>query len=475
MTVAPAEPRPATPPPATQRSSTPLADEARRLPPAPTGLDAMAHLPGERGTPLVGHTLQFVRDARELVARMRDAHGATFRVSMFGFPVLVVGHPDHVKRALMDPGKDFSSRLGWQHAIGELFCDGLMLRDFDEHRLHRKLMQVAFRTEAMRTYLDRMNPLIERGIARWSATPELRFYPAIKQLTLDLAADVFLGMPLGAEADRLNQAFVDSVQASIALIKKPVPPFSYWRGMRGRRLLEEFFARRIADRRDSDGADMFTQLCQATTDEGERFSDREIVDHMIFLLMAAHDTTTSSITTLIWSLAQHPEWQERLREEHAGLGGGALAYDHKDRLPLTEQAFKEALRMYPPVPFIGRRTVREVELDGLRLPKNAGVSVCSLVTHFLPELWSEPHRFDPDRFSPERAEDRRHSHAYYPFGGGAHMCLGMHFAHLQVKAFLVQLLARYRVHLAPGQRVEMVPIPIPKPRNGLPVRLEALA
>jgi cytochrome P450 len=283
-------------------------------------------------------------------------------------------------------------------------------------------------------------------------------------------------MPLGAEADRLNRAFVDSVQASIALIKKPVPPFSYWKGMKGRRLLEEFFASRIPARRDRGAPDMFTRLCQATTDEGERFTDREIVDHMIFLLMAAHDTTTSSITTLVWSLAQHPEWQERLREEAAALGSVALAWDDKDRLPLAEQAFKEALRMYPPVPFIGRRAVREVDLgDGLRLPRNAGVSICSLVTHFVPELWSDPHRFDPDRFSPERAEDKRHSHGYFPFGGGAHMCLGMHFAHLQVKAFLVQLLARYRVHLAPGPPVEMIPIPIPKPRNGLPVRLERIA
>ncbi|HVS63189.1 MAG TPA: cytochrome P450 [Thermoanaerobaculia bacterium] len=468
MTVAPVRPDPDH-----HRSSTPLADAVRELDPRPAPAGSMEHLPGGRGRPVVGHTLQFVRDARGLVARMRRAHGSSFRVTMFGHPVLIAGHPDHVKRILVDPEKDFSSRLGWHHAIGELFARGLMLRDFDEHRLHRRIMQIAFRAEAMRGYLDAMNPRIERGLEAWQGSARLLFYPRIKQLTLDLAAEVFLGMPLGKEADALNRAFVDSVQASIAIVKKPVPPFSYWRGMKGRRLLEDFFRAQIPARRERDGADMFTQLCQATTEEGERFTDQEIVDHMIFLLMAAHDTTTSSITTLVYSLAEHPEWQERLRAECAALGSDHLVWEDRGRLVETEWAFKEALRMYPPVPFIGRRAVREVDLgDGVALPRNAGISVCSLVTHFLPELWSDPARFDPERFSLERAEDRRHSHAYYPFGGGAHMCLGMHFAYLQVKAILHQLLARYRIHLDGDGPVEIVPIPIPKPRHGLPVRLE---
>jgi cytochrome P450 len=392
-------------------------------------------------------------------------------------PVLVVGEPDLVREVLLDRDKNFSSRMGWHHAIGELFARGLMLRDFDEHRFHRRIMQTAFRAEAMRGYLERMNPLIERGISSWHDRPDFRFYPAIKQLTLDLAADVFLGVPLGTAADRLNRSFVDAVQASIALLKHEMPPFAYWRGMRGRRFLERYLSEQVSERRANghDGGDLFSELCRATSEDGDRFDDREIVDHMIFLMMAAHDTTTSSITTLVWSLAQHPEWQERLRDEARGLGSPWLGYDQRDAPREASWAFQEALRLYPPVPFIGRRTVRACRLGELDLPANAAINVCSLVTHFLEDWWSEPQRFDPERFSPARAEDRRHSHSYYPFGGGAHMCLGMHFAHLQVKAFLHQFLLRYRAVLSPGQRVEMVPIPIPKPKDGLPLRLERVA
>lgn len=442
--------------------------------PRPAGIDALRHLPGDDGRPWVGHTFDFVLDARGMVQRQRERYGPSFRIRMFGYPTFIVGDPEMARAVLMDPGKDYSSRMGWHFAIGELFARGLMLRDFDEHRLHRRIMQVAFRSDAMRTYLEMMNPLIARGLDAWAGAGELRFYPAIKQLTLDLAAEVFLGTQLGDEATQLNRAFVDAVQASIAIVKRPVPPLSYWRGMRGRALLEEFFAARIAARREGSGSDMFTQFCQAKTESGERFSDRDIVDHMIFLLMAAHDTTTSSISTMMWYLAQFPEWQERVRQE-VGAVGSALAYDDRDRLPQAEWVFREALRMQPPVPFIGRRSVREVPLGDVTLPANAALSVCSLVTHFLPELWSDPQRFDPERFSPERAEDKKRTHAYYPFGGGAHMCLGMHFAHLQVKAFVLQFLQRYRVSLASQRPVKMRSIPIPKPKNGLPLRLERIA
>ncbi len=438
----------------------------------------LSSLPGTNGPPLVGHTLQFVLRTHDFVREMTARHGSVFRARVFGHPVLHVGDPDGVKTVLMDRDRNFSNRLGWQHAIGELFANGLMLRDFEEHRSHRRIMQTAFRAEAMRGYLDLMNPLIESGVKGWrpAATngEPLRFYLSIKKLTLDLAAEVFLGVPLGPQADRINQAFSDSVAASIALVKREVPFLAYRRGMEGRRFLEQFFFDLIDSRRAGDGADMFTQFCQATTEDGERYSDREIVDHMIFLLMAAHDTTTSSATSLVWALAQNQDWQEKLREEARSLPSGPLGYDDRDRLKVMELAFKEALRLYPPVPFMGRRALEPCEIAGMEVPGNSAVSVVSLITHFREDIWSAPREFDPERFSTQRAEEKQHTHAYFPFGGGAHTCIGMHFAILQVKAFLLEFLRRYRVRLLPGHQEVMRPIPIPHPKKGLPVILETL-
>lgn len=457
-----------------------IAEPPRRRVPPPASPSLFDHVPGDLGPPVIGHTLQFVHDARRLVHRLMAEHGELFKVRVFGHPVVVVGEADAVRAVFLDRNQTFSNWLGWHHSIGELFAGGLMLRDGEEHRRHRRIMQSAFRPEAIQGYCARMNPIIEQQLDRLDtqvkASPgrTWRFYPAIKQMALDLASEVFLGIPLGDAADRLNRAFMDAVAASIAVIKKEVPFLAYQRGMKGRRRLQSFFRPLIAERRNSSGTDLFTQLCQATTAEGERFVDEEIVDHMIFLMMAAHDTTTSSLATVAWLLAEHPEWQQHLRAESAAIGG-SLDYDDRDRLEKTEWVFKEAIRLHPPVPFISRRTVAACELSGLRLPAQAPVAVCSLVTHFSDKYWTDPFRFDPQRFGADRAEDRCHSHAYYPFGGGSHMCLGMHFANLQVKMILHQFLQRFRMQLEPGHQVKMMPIPIPHPKDGLPLLLELVA
>jgi len=434
----------------------------------------LSHIPGHPSLiPLKG-TLAFIKDPLGTTQQSQATYGNVYKSKTFmQWSVSMLG-PDALELVLMDREKNFSSRAGWHHMLSRLFSDGLMLRDFDDHRAHRKTMQVAFKPAPMKDYLLRMNGGIEERLDAWGATPEFKFYPAIKQLTLDMGASVFLGLDSSPESRAINQAFVDEVAAAIAVIRKPVPGFAMHKGIKGRKFLSDLFAQLIPERREGGGDDMFTQLCQAESEDGKMLTDREIVDHMNFLLMAAHDTTTSSLTTMMWALAAHPEWQERIRAQIAEIGGKHLQYDDIARMDDCERTFKEALRMIPPVPFIPRRTVREFEFQGHTIPANTNISVSPGFVHMMPELWTEPEKFDPDRFSPNRAEDRNHKFAWAPFGGGAHKCLGIHFAYMQVKAFAFQFVQRYRISLEPGYEPQWARIPIPKPLDGLPVRIEKI-
>jgi cytochrome P450 len=203
---------------------------------------------------------------------------------------------------------------------------------------------------------------------------------------------------------------------------------------------------------------------------------REIADHMSFLMMAAHDTLTSSLSAFVSFLGAYPEWQEKLRAEVLGLGlapGDPLPFERLDELRLTEMAFKEAMRLIPPVISLPRRAVRAFEFGGFRIPAGARVNSSIIFAHHMPEIWPEPRRFDPLRFSEENSRGR-HRFAYAPFGGGAHMCLGLHFAYMQAKCFAHHLLSTTKVSMAPGYRPRWQMVPIPKPRDGLKVRLEAL-
>lgn len=437
-------------------------------------IDDLAHIPGEQGPPVIGNTLKLLADPDGFGLELYRKYGPVFRNRAFGGIVVSMFGPDANELVLFDRAKNFSSEQGWGPILNLLFPRGLMLMDFDQHRADRKTLGVAFKPEPMRGYAGGIHDVLSRQLPAWQG--EMLFYPAIKQLTLDIAAESFLGIPLGPEADRLNKAFVDSVAASIGVIRRPLPFTAMKRGVDGRQAVIDYLRPQIEERRrNPNRTDMFSQFCRATQEDGSFLSDDSILDHMNFLLMAAHDTITSSVTSFIYYLAKHPEWQERLREEALSIApaGAPLSMEQLDQFTLTEMAFKEALRMMPPVPALPRRAVKDFEFGGYRIPAGTNISVNTSFVHRMAEIWPEPFRFDPMRFTAEAVRGR-HKYAWIPFGGGAHMCLGLHFAYMQMKIFTHHLLTTRRVEVADGYAPKWQAWPIPKPVDGLRVHLVSI-
>ena len=436
----------------------------------------LTHIPGMNPArvPML-RTLKFLKDPLGFSKASVEAFGRVFRRQDFGgWGVSMIG-PEANEMVMFNKDKIFSSSLGWNPVLDQVFPRGLMLMDFEEHRVHRKTLGVAFKPEPMKHYLGTLNTGIARGIADWGTRGEFKFYPAIKALTLDLAAASFLGVEWGPEAHKINRAFVDMVLAATGVVRKPLPFTAMRRGVRGRAYMCAFFGKEIPKRRGQAGDDIFTQICNAVDETGKQLTDQEIIDHMNFLMMAAHDTLTSSLTSTVYYLGMNPEWQERLHAEIAAVRaetGGPLTYETLGRLELTEMVFKEALRLIPPVPSMPRRALRGFTFMNHAVPAGAHVGINTMISHRLPDIWPEPDTFDPLRFTPENSKGR-HKYAWVPFGGGAHMCLGLHFAYMQAKAFLFALLADHRIVLADGYRGDFQMFPIPKPKDGLPLRIVA--
>ena len=445
------------------------------MPATPTS-PALTALPYDRiplvkGLPLVGNLPKFLRDPLAN-AQSLAVHGNVVRSRTF-FETLTLLGPDANQFVLHDREGNFSSRGGWYYWIDAVFPGAIMAMDDPKHRQHRRIMQAAFKRSAMERYVQDMGPVIAGALDTWptGAGRTLQFFPQVKSLTLNIAARVFMGLALGPEADRMNQAFVDTVAASLALIRKPLPPWAMWRGVRARRWLVKLMQSKLAEKRANEGPDLFSQLCHARSEDGECFSDDEVVNHMIFLMMAAHDTTTSALTTMVYCLARQPEWQQRLRQDAQALPNEQLQYADLAGCERTEWVMKEALRMYPPLTSIPRKAQRDCEFGGFQIPKGTPVGLSPIHTHHMPSLWTRPAEFDPERFSPERAEHRRHAYAYLPFGGGAHLCIGQHFADMEVKSVMHQLLRRFRFEVPAGYRMPYQLVPIAKPRDGLPITL----
>lgn len=434
-------------------------------------LKDLQHIPGENGPPVIGTTLRVLRDPSGYGAHLVKKYGKVARVNSFGNPTIVMVGAEANELVLFDRDKLFSSEQGWGPVLNLLFPRGLMLMDFDHHRIDRRALGIAFKPEPMRNYVHDMNAVFSNGLKQWSGHTTV--FPAIKQITLDIAASAFLGVPLGAEADRINTAFVDMVQASVGIIRVPVPGTAMGRGVAGRKYLIDYFLPQIAERRRNENRqDMFSQFCRATTDDGAYLPDGAIVDHMNFLMMAAHDTITSSLTSMIWLLARNPEWQEKLRAECLAIApaGSDIGYADLDKFTLTEYAIKETLRLLPPVPSIPRRALRAFNFMGYDIPAGTAISITPGFVHGMDEYWDAPHVFDPMRFEPEQVK-ARHKYAWAGFGGGAHMCLGLHFAYMQMKIMMHHLLTTHRIGVADGYDPAWQQWPMPKPKDGLQVQL----
>lgn len=438
--------------------------------------DALAHIPHLPAKPLIGHTKDVLDDFLDLVSQSTEAFGEIYRLKLLGKWRIHFTSPEAAEHILMDPDKNFSSEKGWADTMSQLFPRGLMLRDFDDHRHHRRIMQAAFRKPVLDSYLGLMAPEIDRLVGSWPVNDSFAFHPAIKDLTLRMGANVFMGLSSDdPDATLLNKAFRDQITAAVTVIRKPLPFTPYRKGLKAREVLVQRFHALVEERRNSEGEDFFTRMCHAKDEDGRGWRDAEIVEHFNFMMMAAHDTTASVLTTMIWALTEHPEWQERLLAEVAALPEGPMTPETADQMPLTERVFKEALRLVPPVPLFPRVALRDFEWNGVKIPAGYGTTVNVTMVMRSPAHFTDPDQFDPDRFSPERAEDRSHRFAWLPFGGGAHKCIGMHFATMQVKGLMRALLSNHRVARTTTGPVEWKRLPTARPKCGLYVKLVPLS
>src|SRR5689334_10825568 len=250
----------------------------------PPNPKALRHIPGDEGWPFIGNTLKVLADPKGQVEKSAAKYGPIYRTHVFGETSITLLGPEANELVLFDQARLFSSTHGWGPILGLLFPRGLMLLDFEEHRLHRRALSVAFKSGPMKSYLVDLDRGIAARVKQWKQQPgELLVYPAMKQLTLDLAATSFLGTEIGPEVNEITRAFIDMVAASVAPIRRPLPFTQMGRGVAGRKRIVAYFSEQIPIRRakgqgEGQGEDLFSQLCEATHEDGALLStDRKSV------------------------------------------------------------------------------------------------------------------------------------------------------------------------------------------------------
>jgi len=414
--------------------------------------------------------LSMRRDPFAFAVKRRAQYGDLFAMNALGVQLVNAFGAEAAAEILMNKDKAFANAPAWSYFIGPFFNRGVMLLDFDEHRHHRHIMQAAFTPKKLAGYFGEMEPLIRDRVAALP-TGRVKLFSEFKQLTLDVALEIFLGLELPQdEADRLNKAFIETVRAGVAFVRKPVPGGRWWKGLRSRKVLEEFFYANVAAKRAAETPDLFSVLCHAQSDDGHRFTDEDVVNHMIFVLMAAHDTSTMTMTQMAYRMAEHPQWQDRARAQALELPE-VLAYDDLAEMDVLDLVMRESLRLCPPVPAQPRMAIKDTQVLGHFIPKDTMVVIPQMSNHRDPKYFTDPDTFDPERFSPERAEDKGHRMAWMPFGGGVHKCIGLYFGQMEIKTIMHNLLRDYEWSVPSGYQIPMDYSALPVPKDKLPVAL----
>ncbi len=425
----------------------------------------------DRGLPVIGQMLEFAKDPVALLQREWDHYGPVAPMYALGRTSALLLGADACGDALLNKDGALANEPAWSRLVGPFFHGGLMLIDFDEHKRHRRILQQAFTRPRLQAYTERLHPAVDKGVAHWGESESFLAYWKLKQLTLDIAADLFMGGAGDtgpAEMERVNRAFIACVQAAAGIVRGNVPFTRWGKAYRGRRVLEDFLRHYLPAKRAEQTDDTFSVLCHIEDEDGARFTDDDVVNHMIFLMMAAHDTTTITTSTILQYLGQHPQWQERCRTETSALGDAPSMID-LEGLESIDLVMREALRLRAPVPVVVRHAVKDTVIQGVRIPVGTDVIVGIQFTHLMPRYWTDPNTFDPSRFGPDRREDKSHRFAWEPFGGGAHKCVGMHFGGLEIKAIMHRLLRDYHWHVDPSYVPPLDYHSLPFPKDGLPI------
>jgi cytochrome P450 len=433
--------------------------------------------PGPMSFSLV-RTRRFSQNPLPILLDCYERYGPVFSIRILHSPVVFVLGPEANHFLTVSNAAKFRWRDGSMGDLIPLLGDGLLTIDGPYHRQSRKVMLPSFHRERVAQSADTMVEEITHALQSWAPGQTVDLYHWTRPLALRIAMRALLGFdPDRGEdlhaADEFEEALAFwGRDYLLQVLRGPFSPFNHMQKHRSRLdvlIYEEIGRRRTSGERRED---LMSVLLDATDDAGEPLSDREVRDHLITLLFAGHDTTTSTVSFLFYELLQAPEALARVTEElDAVLGGRApTAEELVTGLPELEAVMDETLRMYPPAWVGPRRAVESFELAGTAVPAGALVNYCSWASHRLAEVFPDPHRFDPTRFTPERKAALPKG-AYVPFGGGSRTCIGMRFGQLEIKTIAALVLQRYRLELPADYELRVRMMPTLSPKQGLPVRV----
>ncbi|XP_061841246.1 cytochrome P450 4F3 isoform X2 [Nerophis lumbriciformis] len=459
---------------------------------------------------LIGHLGQSTEEGLLQVDDLVHAykHSCSWFLGPF-YHLVRLFRPDFVKPLLMAPASiTVKDELIYGH-LRPWLGQSLLLSNGEAWARRRRLLTPAFHFDILRNYTatfntsaDTMHEKWRRLVAEGCATIEM--FDHVTLMTLDSLLKC--AFSYSSKCQESRSEYVCAIEElSDLLIERRQNilhhwDWVYWKTRQGKRFKEALkivhsFTREVVQRRralikTSESTDTprrkrdFVDIILLSKDgDGRGLTDTEMEAEANTFMFAGHDTTASAICWTLYNLARHAHFQDQCRREvlelMRGREGRGIEWEDLSNLPFTTMCIREALRLHSPVQAVTRTYTQDMSLPGNRtVPKGAICLVSIYGTHHNPEVWTNPHEFDPHRFEAINQEGRS-SHAYIPFSSGPRNCIGQKFALAELR--VVVALTLYRFRLTPGvnpksgsEKVRRLPQLVLRAEGGLWLQLEPL-
>ncbi|MCX4528652.1 MULTISPECIES: cytochrome P450 [unclassified Streptomyces] len=425
-------------------------------------------VPELAGVPLLGSLLDLKSDSLGTYLRAQQRHGDVVRITA-GPPGLraelyCVFSPEGAQQVLGSQAANFRKDNSFYQEVRESFGNGLLTSQDEDYLRQRRLVQPLFTKRRVDGYAGAVAAETELTLCAWREAEVVDVCDEMTHLALRAVTRILFGTDGDTAVDVVDRCFPVITEYVLRRGYSPANLPRTWptpANKRAAAALDELYAvcdRIVAERLGSGGSsssedargaraaagdDLLSLLAGAKSADDAEFDAVELREQVLIFLLAGHETTATSLAFALHLLARHPEQQGRAREEVSRvLGDRTPEAADLDRLPYLTRVLKEAMRLYPAAPVIGRQAVAETRIDGHGVPAGADVIIAPWVTHRHPLHWPDPDRFDPDRFTPE-AEAARPRYAWFPFGGGPRACIGQHFSMLESVIALAMILRAY--------------------------------
>lgn len=437
--------------------------------------------PGPVGLPLLGSVIPWMRNQPRFLLETYRQYGDVVRFRFLGFRGAILHGADANRYILIDAVDNFlvgpvidRAHARWIVGRGVLFIDE------PEHRQQRRLILPSMHRRRIEAYQQVMREVTTQILDRWQPGVAINVADEMDDLALIIEGRTLFSLDFSQNAHELGQAVTvvtqtmnDAFRIALAQLPFDVPGIGYGRSVRRaiarvKTVLEEIIARH--EREESDAGDIVSMLVAARDEEGNRLSATQIMDHLLTLFVAGHETLANALTWACHLLAQHPHVVAKLLAElETELGGRTPMPADLERLSYLEQVVKEVLRLFPPAASLSRIARKPFTWKGYAFHAGDIIMYSPYVSHRMPEQFADPEVFCPERFDPLYGEKHAPG-AYIPFGAGPRTCLGAPFAMMELKTVIAMLLQRFRLDLLPNQRIEPTVRTTLQPKYGLLMR-----